>query len=132
MKCPAQVYENSPRSYKAAEQVILAYEGMEVRKVQRIGYIKYGKERYQISTALRGWDVGLKVAGRERVEVYFGNLYIGYLDVPGRAFKAVLEADKTEGEDVKAHRVGVGTPLRSAPPHSEVCQPQHDPTPRAA
>ena len=33
---------------------ILGYEDMEARKVQRMGYIKYDKERYQLSTALRG------------------------------------------------------------------------------
>jgi transposase InsO family protein len=134
MKCPAQVYENSLRSYKASEQVILVYEGMEVRKVQRMGYIKYDKERYQLSAALRGWDVGLKAAGQEQVEVYFGSLSIGHLDLRSRAFKAVLETEKPgeEGGMATADRVGAGVPLRSAPPHSEARQPQHDPNPQAA
>ncbi|MBL9113581.1 MAG: hypothetical protein JNJ83_01135 [Verrucomicrobiaceae bacterium] len=134
MKCPAQVYENSPRGYKASEQVILAYEGMEARKVQRMGYIKYAKERYQLSTALRGWDVGLKAAGSERVEVYLGTLCIGHLDLASRAFKAVLEADKTgeEGGKTKAHRLGSGPPLRSATPHCEKGQTQDAPNLHAA
>lgn len=134
MKSPAQVYETSPRRYKASETVILAYEGMEVRKVQRMGYIKYDKERYQLSTTLRGWDVGLKPAGHEQVEVYFGSLCIGHLDLPGRAFKAVLEADKTSETEVNrpSRHHGAGPPLRSAPPHSEEGQPHDDPNPRAA
>jgi transposase InsO family protein len=134
MKCPAQVYENSPRSYKADEQIILGYEGMEVRKVQRMGYIKYNKERYQLSTALRGWDVGLKAAGQEQVEVYFGSLCIGHLDLLSRAFKAVLETEKPGKEGMKATtgRVGAGEPRRSASPHSEARQHQHDPNPKAA
>ena len=99
-----------------------------------MGYIKYDKERYQLSTALRGWDVGLKAAGSERVEVYFGTLCIGCLDLPSRAFKAQLEAEKTreEGVKTKAHCLGSGPPLRSATPHSEEGQTQDDPNPHAA
>jgi len=134
MKCPAQVYETSPRSYKADEQVILGYEGMEVRKVQRMGYIKYNKERYQLSTALRGWDVGLKAVCQEQVEVYFGSLCIGNLDLLSRSFKAVVENEKPGKEEMKAtpDRVGAGEPLRSAPPHSEARQHQLDPNPTQA
>lgn len=134
MKCPVEAYENSPLSYKASEQVILAYEGMEVRKVQRIGYIQYGNEHYQVSTALRGWQVGLKAVERERVDVYFGTLFIGWLVLPSRAFKAVLESEKPARHErlAKALGVGAGVPLRSAAPRCEARQPQRQDNTQAA
>jgi hypothetical protein len=61
---------------------------MDTRKVQRPGHIVYGQQMIFISTALRGWSVGLEpVAGHNRFNVWFGRLLLGELDAQTASFQ---------------------------------------------
>jgi transposase InsO family protein len=78
MKCPAEVYSQSPRSFTGAPQQ-LVYEGMDSRRVNSVGLMRYEGGIYMISTTLGGWDVGLKPLENSSVEVYFCRLLLGHI-----------------------------------------------------
>jgi hypothetical protein len=61
---------------------------MASRRVQRHGGIKHQGQRYFVSHALAGWDVGLRVRP-EGPEVYFCKLLLGTLETKTVAFKPV-------------------------------------------
>jgi len=84
MKCPAEVYAKSKRDFNGTPEGI-SYTGMEVRRMHKGGWITYEAARYQISTSLGGWDVGLK-ATAGRPEVYFRKLLIGWITPESESF----------------------------------------------
>lgn len=85
MKCPAEVYQNSPRAYEGTPED-LEYPGLDTRRVSQLGGIKWGGIKLFITTSLRGWSVGLKPADRGLFEVWFGRLLLGWLDPASHSF----------------------------------------------
>jgi len=79
MRCPAEVYEKSLRAYEQSP-ADLVYEGMEQRKVHRMGHITWNGQAVFLSVALRGWSVGLEPAAEGLWHVWFGRLLLGQLD----------------------------------------------------
>jgi putative transposase len=79
MKCPAEVYRKSPRRYQGLPSE-LDYGGMERRRINAQGALVWGGQAIFVSTALAGWEVGLKPYGTEQWEVYFVNLRLGELE----------------------------------------------------
>lgn len=121
MKCPAEVYVKSPRRFLGTPEAI-SYEAMETRRVHANGWITYEGSRYQISAALRGWEVGLKsIAGRQ--EVYFGRLLIGWTEPESESFTANTIDPGKQARQESTELDGDGKPLRSAPPHSGPSHP---------
>jgi transposase InsO family protein len=98
---PGEVYRDSERRY-AGTPADLEYEGMAARKVSRIGWIRWQGEPYFIGTSLTGWSVGLKPAGQDLWEVWFGQLLLGWLDESTLSFQRAdirpLEAGQSENE----------------------------------
>jgi len=88
MKCPAEVYEKSPRPYQGSPED-LTYDLPETRRVNQVGEIGWKHQRVFISTALAGWSVGLQPAKPDLWEVWFGRLLLGYLDERGMAFRRI-------------------------------------------
>ena len=99
MKRPAEIYLNSTRLWSGTPDDI-DYGGMAVRKVQKTGTIRYEGEFITLSTALRGWSVGLSPRPDGLVEVWFAELLVGHLDPTTSSFMAVRpdrhEAGQTE------------------------------------
>jgi transposase InsO family protein len=129
MKCPAELYAKSSRRYEGTPQAI-TYPAMEVRRVQKAGGLRYGGSTYQISTALAGWDVGLRQV-QGQMEVHFGRLLVGWLDTTSESFKAATTEPSTDAEQTPQKEeggtvalTGAGQPLRSAPPRSAAGLPQ--------
>jgi len=85
MKCPGEVYENSPRPYEGLPQK-LEYPAMETRQILTTGHLKWQNEAIFISSALRGWNVGLRPCGRDLLEIYFANLRLGELEPSTASF----------------------------------------------
>jgi putative transposase len=85
MKCPGEVYEKSRRRYEGLPQV-LEYAGMGTRKIMSTGRIIWTGKTIFISTALRGWDVGLRPCGPDRWEVYFSGLRLGEIELSTASF----------------------------------------------
>lgn len=79
MKCPAQVYRKSARRYEGTPED-LSYEGMESRRVNKAGCIKWCRDWVFVSSSLTGWSVGLEEAAEGRWNVWFGRLLIGELE----------------------------------------------------
>ena len=85
MKCPAEVYQNSTRSYEGTPED-LEYPGLDTRRVCRLGSIKWGGLKLFLTTCLQGWSVGLKPIADGRQEVWFGRLLLGWLDTATHSF----------------------------------------------
>jgi transposase InsO family protein len=94
MQCPAQVYRDSARRYEGTPED-LSYAGMESRRVNQGGCIRWRKEWIFISSALSGWSVGLEPAAPGRWNVWFGRLLIGELEEQTLSFR---RADAPTGE----------------------------------
>jgi hypothetical protein len=99
MKCPAQVYQKSARSY-GGTPADLDYPGMDCRRVNQVGKIKWQGTSLFLTTSLAGWSVGLKTQADGRLEAYFGRLLLGWLDPATESFQRAelrpLEAGQTE------------------------------------
>src|SRR5271169_2990181 len=59
MRCPAELYRDSSRRYRAAE-VQLSYPGMATRLVDKNGKLSWKKQKVFLTGSLAGWQVGLK------------------------------------------------------------------------
>jgi transposase InsO family protein len=86
MKCPAQVYRHSPRSYQGSPDD-LDYPGMDARKVSRDGFLKWCGTQLFVTGSLAGWSVGLKPLANGQHEVWFGRLLLGWLDPSAESFQ---------------------------------------------
>jgi len=86
MRVPADLYVKSERRF-APENFELSYPQEYLRrKVNTIGNIKIMNSQILISTALRGWDVGLKATAYGRYAVWFGPLCLGEIDMEMESF----------------------------------------------
>jgi hypothetical protein len=85
MRCPGEVYLSSERKYEGTPED-LEYPQMCSRRVGRHGTIKIEGEALFLSTSLAGWSVGLKPIGAERLEVWFGRLLLGEVDLTTSSF----------------------------------------------
>jgi transposase InsO family protein len=88
MKCPAELYEKSPRRYQGSPED-LTYDMPETRRVNKVGEIGWKHQRVFISTALAGWSVGLQPAKADLWEVWFGRLLLGHWDERGTVFRRI-------------------------------------------
>jgi putative transposase len=87
MRTAAEVYTDSERSYEATPDD-LDYVEMTTGKASKNGLIRVGGIPIAISTALRGWSVGLCPIDENTTRVWFGNLLLGHLDPQTAAFQA--------------------------------------------
>lgn len=95
MQRPADVYHPSPRPWEGTPEQI-DYEGLMTRRVHRRGQIGFFDHAYHISTALAGWDVGLKPVKDALFEVYFAKLLIGHVDTETLSFQALAAGRKEQ------------------------------------
>ncbi len=95
MQCPAEVYQPSTRRYPGTPENI-AYSGKLSRRVNQSGYISLRGQNYPISTALKGWTVGLLSTGKDTYDVFFARLRIGQIELSTASFLAVT-SDSQEG-----------------------------------
>ena len=98
MRCPGEVYLPSERKYEGTPED-LDYPQMCLRRVCRHGTIKVEGERLFLTTSLAGWSVGLKPIGAERLEVWFGRLLLGEVDLATSNFiRADIRPNKTANQ----------------------------------
>lgn len=94
---PADLYHKSPRPYPTAALRLDYGRGYLTRRVICTGTISYQGHLIFITTALAGWEVGLRSVSPTRVEVWFSYLLLGTIDLqtnrfgsaPSRSAKAV-------------------------------------------
>jgi hypothetical protein len=85
MKCPGEVYCKSARPYEGLPTA-LNYGGMERRRINSRGVLIWHGQPIFVSSALAGWDVGLKPCASQRWEVYFASLRLGELEPATASF----------------------------------------------
>ena len=67
------------------------------RRVSTSGAIKFEGQSLFLSSALAGWSVGLKPIAGDRLEVWFGRLLLGQVDVAASSFiRADSRLDKLQ------------------------------------
>lgn len=95
MRCPGELYRSSERKYEGTPDE-LHYPQMCARRVGAKGAIKVDNQHFFLSTALAGWDVGLKPLTQDRLEVWFGRLLLGQVDLSvGHFFRADIGPKKS-------------------------------------
>jgi putative transposase len=96
MRCPGELYAPSQRKYEGTPED-LEYPQMCARRVSRHGMIKLDGEALFLSTSLAGWSVGLKPIAASLMEVWFGRLLLGQVDLTTSSFiRADTRLDKTQ------------------------------------
>jgi putative transposase len=96
MRCPGEVYIPSQRKYEGTPED-LDYPQMCPRRVCHHGTIRLDGQRLFLSTSLAGWSVGLKPVAEELMEVWFGRLLLGEVDLATCSFiRADTRLDKMQ------------------------------------
>jgi putative transposase len=85
MRCPAELYHRSERKYEGTPDD-LDYPQMCARRVSTQGLIKLDGQNLFLTTALAGWSVGLKPITSDLMEVWFGQLLLGQVDLATSSF----------------------------------------------
>jgi len=96
MRRPAEVYCRSNRVYAGTPED-LEYSGMESRRVLSHGKIGWKGQGIFISSALRGWSVGIEPRGADHWNVWFGRLLLGELEGSSASFVRATENKIPEG-----------------------------------
>lgn len=95
MRCPGELYRPSERKYQGSPEE-LHYPQMCSRRVSAQGNIKLEGRTFFLSSALAGWSVGLNPIAEEKMEVYFGRLLLGEVDLAAESFvRADIRPNKT-------------------------------------
>jgi putative transposase len=98
MRTPGELYSASERKYEGTPQD-LEYPQMCTRRVNADGRIRLDGEALFLSTSLSGWSVGLKPMARELMEVWFGRLLLGQIDLSTSNFiRADIRPNKTANQ----------------------------------
>jgi putative transposase len=96
MRTPGEVYVISERKYKGTPED-LEYPQMCRRRVNSTGRIKLDGQDIFLSTSLAGWSVGLKPIAEDLMEVWFGRLLLGQVDLTASSFiRADSRLDKLQ------------------------------------
>ena len=91
MQTPDEVYAESKSKYTGTPDE-LEYENMKIRQVTKFnGTIRVDNERYRLSSALGGWNVGLKATKSHHTEIWFSHQLLGHIDHKVRKFKPLAE-----------------------------------------
>jgi putative transposase len=101
MRCPGEVYLASERKYEGTPED-LDYPKMCSRRVSPKGLISLEGQPLFLSASLGGWSVGLKPIAEDLMEVWFGRLLLGQVDLgPRNFFRAGIRPKKTANETEK-------------------------------
>lgn len=96
MRTPGEVYVASERKYEGTPED-LEYPKMCTRRVNPTGSISLNGESIFLSTSLAGWSVGLKPIAADLMEIWFGRLLLGQVDLTASSFiRADSRLDKLQ------------------------------------
>jgi putative transposase len=85
MRCPGEVYRVSERKYQGTPED-LDYPQMCSRRVNPKGLITLDGHQLFLSHSLAGWSVGLKPVAEDLMEVWFGRLLLGQVNLTTKSF----------------------------------------------
>ena len=99
MQVPADLYTQSTRRFDATPIELDYPIDYLKRMVMTGGGIKIENVRVNVSVALKGWHVGLKLESNERYGLWFSRLRLGDVDLKTEKFRATVKAD-VEGKSL--------------------------------
>jgi len=108
MQTPAAHYRPSAQRWSGTPEQ-LQYPRMETRRAHARGTIQYGGQKYFISAAVGGWDLGLAPTETGHCEVYFARLLLGRIEPETAAFIPTVPTGPRPAGDAPA------TPPEEAP-----------------
>lgn len=85
-RTPAEVYKPSPLAFTATPEQLSYPDGYAERQVSKCGTIKLDTVKIFLSSALRGWNVGLRAEANGRLGVWFAALRLGAIDPHTKGF----------------------------------------------
>lgn len=91
MRCPAELYHNSQRSYEGTPQRLDYPSQYRQRQVHVTGRIQIDGVAIRLTSALAGWNVGLKAKTPSSFSVHFGRLCLGQVDLRTESFSPVQD-----------------------------------------
>ena len=98
MRTPGELYVASAKKYDGTPED-LDYPQMCSRRVNGTGSIKLDGQSLFLSTSLAGWSVGLKPIAQDLMEVWFGRLLLGQIDLSTSNFiRADIRPNKTANQ----------------------------------
>jgi transposase InsO family protein len=93
MQVPAALYTKSTRRFDSTPiELDFAIDYLK-RMVMTGGAIKVENVRVNVSVALKGWHVGLKLEANERYGVWFSRLRLSDIDLKMEKFQATVKSD---------------------------------------
>jgi len=93
MRVPKDVYQTSPRKFDATPTE-LSYPGTYlVRKANHSGAVKLHNQRINVTSALRGYELGIEPQQTNRWAVWFGRLRLGEIDLSMHKFYPAATAN---------------------------------------
>lgn len=96
MRCPGEIYIASERKYEGTPDDI-DYPQMCTRRVSPRGTITVDRHPLFLCTSLAGWSVGLKPIREDVLEVWFGRLLLGQVDLATSSFiRADIRSDEMQ------------------------------------
>ena len=96
MRCPAELYRNSKRSYEGTPERLDYPSQYRQRQVHRTGTIRVDGTVIRISSALAGWNVGLKASRPGAYSVHFGRLCVGQIELGTESFSVAQNRAQKE------------------------------------
>ena len=96
MKTPAEVYTPSAARYEGDPEQLEYPWAICPGTVCKQGTVKIEGEHVRISSALSGWDIGLKPEEGGRYTVYFAQLCLGTVDLRTLSFQCVRQNKASE------------------------------------
>lgn len=96
MRFPAEVYRKSERRFEGTPDD-LEYS-TESRKVMQRGTITWKGNQIFVSTALKGWSIGLESCRTDSWKVWFGRLLLGQLESNTASFERAPSASNAGGQ----------------------------------
>jgi putative transposase len=104
MRCPGEVYLASERKYEGTPED-LDYPKMCSRRVSPKGLISLEGQPLFLSASLGGWSVGLKPIAEDLMEVWFGRLLLGQVNLATRNFfRADIRPKKLQMKQKKCNQ----------------------------
>jgi putative transposase len=88
MRCPGELYHNSTCQYLGPLQELI-YEGMNTRRVNQNGCIRWKDQSLFLSQSLSGWNIGLKSTQNGQIELWFAQLLLGYINPLMASFERI-------------------------------------------
>ena len=86
---PAEFYRPSPRPFPDRLPHLAYPFACNLRRVSPAGHVSWIKHQIYISVLLEGEDVALREVDDTLVEVHFGPLLLGWMDVPSATFTPI-------------------------------------------